>query len=86
MYNNFLIAQDLAGEWRGYRELMADMSSLLKEARDLKVTLENKVVKQGAIVEGERKKVKEVKNEAMVATERCSRTMKRLDDLRVEPK
>lgn len=45
MYNNFEIARDLAGEWKDYRERMGDMSSLLKEARDLNATLEGKILK-----------------------------------------
>lgn len=39
MYNNFLIARDMAGEWRDYQERMAHMSSLLKEALDLNASL-----------------------------------------------
>lgn len=61
---------------------MAEMSSLLREARDLNATLESEVVKLQTISEEERKKTEEAKIEVVAATERCSRTMKRLDDLR----
>lgn len=61
---------------------MAGMSSLLKEAHDLNATLENEVVRLQAITEEERKKAEEAKIEAVAAIERCSRTVKRLGDLR----
>lgn len=82
LYNGFLISRDLAGEWKDYRSRMAEMSSLMREARDLNATMENKVVKLQTITEEERKNTEEAKIEDVVATERCSGTVKRFGDLR----
>lgn len=45
MYKRFLVARDLVRDWKDYKEQMASMSFLLKEARDLNETLEGEVVK-----------------------------------------
>lgn len=58
------------------------MSSLLKEARDLKATLESEIIKLWTIAEEEKKKTEEARFETIVATEWCDRMMKRLEDLR----
>lgn len=58
------------------------MSSLLNEARDLNATLEGEVLRLRAITKEERKNVEEAKIEAVAATERCSRAVKRVGDLR----
>lgn len=82
MYNNFLVACDMAGEWRDYRERMANMSSLLKEACDLNMSLKAEILKLRSVLEEEEKKKKEEpKIEASAAVDRCIRTMKRLEDL-----
>lgn len=61
---------------------MAEMSFFMREAPDLNATLENEVARLRAIVEEEKKKADEVKAEVVVETEKCSRTVKRLGDLR----
>lgn len=62
------------------------MSSLLKEAHDLNVTLEGEVLKLPANTEEEKEKKEETKLEAVAATEWCTRVMKRLEDLRAATK
>lgn len=78
----FLLACDFTRERERHSKKVAELSSLLRESRNLNATLENVVLRLQVEVDEERKRTETVKTDAIAAIERCNRAVKRLEDLR----
>lgn len=82
MYDGFLLSRNLAGEWENHLKRLAELSSHLREARDLNATLESEVLRLQGEVGEERKKIETVMSEMEAAIKRSERALKRHEDLR----
>lgn len=80
MYDGML-ARDFAEEWESHSRKATELSSHLRESRDLTAILENEIVHLRGEIDAEKKRTETVKMEAIAMIDRCSHVVKRMDDL-----
>lgn len=82
IYDGFLLAHDLAGEWENHSKWMAELPSHLREAHDLNAILETEVVRLRGEVGEERKKTETARAEMEATMKKSKRALKRHKYLR----
>lgn len=70
MYDGMLLARDFVEEWESHSRKVAELSSHIRESRDLTATLENEIVHLRGEIDAEKKRIGMVKMETIAATDR----------------